>query len=188
MATFRVLDVYTVFPVASEECYDTVVWVANEENAQSISVDPRKIVIAGDSAGGYLAATASILAKQRGLAAINGQALIYPITDLKFDTDSYKEFANGYDLTPEAMEWFWDHYLPDKAARTNILASPLQASTKDLEGLPRALVITAEADILRDKAEAYARKLLAAGNDIVATRYLGIIHGIQTHGRLLRIL
>lgn len=114
--------------------------------------------------------------------------MIYPITDLKFDTDSYKEFANGYDLTPEAMEWFWDHYLPDKAARTNILASPLQASTKDLEGLPRALVITAEADILRDKAEAYARKLLAAGNDIVATRYLGIIHGIQTHGRLLRIL
>lgn len=188
------------FPVAIEECYDAVAWVANKENAHSIQVDPHKIIIAGDSAGGYLAAVVSsmyphiksfminhsltmqslykVLAKQRGLTAIKGQALIYPITDSKFDTESYKEFANGYDLTADAMEWFWNHYLPDKEARKNTLASPLQASIEDLRDLPRALVITAEADVLRDEAEAYARKLLAAGNDVVATRYLGIIHGI----------
>ncbi|KAI8150106.1 putative lipase [Fennellomyces sp. T-0311] len=163
------------YPVALEECYDTVVWVAS--NAVSIRVDPAKLVIAGDSAGGNLTIAVTLLAKQRGLSAIRAQVLFYPVTDSNFNTDSYNAFATGYDLTRELMIWFWDHYVPEEKDRQQITVSPLKACLEDLQGLPPALVISCEADVLRDEAEAYARKLLAAGVQVSAVRILGTIHG-----------
>jgi acetyl esterase/lipase len=106
--------------------------------------------------------------------------LFYPVTDANFETESYREFATGYLRTPKAMEWFWDNYLPDKSARRQPTASPLQASIEELGGLPSALVVTSEFDLLRDEGEAYARKLICAGVEVVAIRYLGTIHNFIT--------
>ncbi len=102
--------------------------------------------------------------------------LFYPVTDADFDTGSYHEFGTGYFLRRDGMQWFWDQYTTDEAERDEITASPLRATTKQLAGLPPALVITAEADVLRDEGEAYGRKLREAGVDVTATRYEGIIH------------
>lgn len=121
-----------------------------------------------------------MLAKQRGLEnAIQFAALLYPVMDANFDTESYHQFGKkeGYLLSSEGMQWFWDQYVPNHEDRQNPLVSPLQASVDELRGLPRTMIITGEADVLRDEAEAYARKLLAAGVPVVATRYLGAIHG-----------
>ena len=98
------------------------------------------------------------------------------MTDASFDTDSYHQFAEGYFLRRDAMQWFWDQYTTDEHDRAEITASPLRASTDDLVGLPKALIITGEADVLRDEGEAYGRKLRKAGVDVTATRYEGIIH------------
>ena len=98
------------------------------------------------------------------------------MTDANFDTDSYHQFAQGYFLRRDAMKWFWDQYTTDPAQRAEITASPLRASLDDLAGLPPALVITGEADVLRDEGEAYANKLRAAGVPVNAVRYQGIIH------------
>ena len=102
--------------------------------------------------------------------------LFYPVTDASFDTDSYHQFAEDYFLRRDAMQWFWDQYTTDPAQRAEITASPLRATTEQLSGLPKALLITAEADVLRDEGEAYGRKLRQAGVDVTATRYEGIIH------------
>ena len=104
---------------------------------------------------------------------------MYPVMDANFDTASYAEFgqAAGLLLSSEAMQWFWDQYVPDHEDRQNTLVSPLQASLDELRGLPRTMVITGEADVLRDEAEAYVRKLMAADVSVVATRYLGAVHG-----------
>ena len=104
------------------------------------------------------------------------QVLFYPVTDAAFDTASYVQFAEGYFLRRDAMQWFWDQYTTDEAQRGEITASPLRATTEQLAGLPPALVITAEADVLRDEGEAYASKLRQAGVAVTATRYQGIIH------------
>ena len=102
--------------------------------------------------------------------------LFYPVTDASFDTGSYHQFATGYFLRRDAMQWFWDQYTTDEAQRAEMTASPLRASLEQLAGLPPALVITAEADVLRDEGEAYANKLREAGVPVTATRYQGIIH------------
>ena len=102
--------------------------------------------------------------------------LFYPVTDASFDTGSYREFAEGYFLRRDAMQWFWDQYTTDEDERAEITASPLRATTNDLAELAKALVITGEADVLRDEGEAYARNLREAGVDVTATRYEGIIH------------
>lgn len=102
--------------------------------------------------------------------------LFYPVTDADFDTESYRQFAEGYFLRRDAMQWFWDQYTTDVAQRAEITASPLRASTEQLTGLPKALVITGEADVLRDEGEAYAAKLRSAGVDVTAIRYQGTIH------------
>ena len=104
------------------------------------------------------------------------QALLYPVTDANFDTGSYQQFAEGYFLRRDAMQWFWDQYTTDPNQRAEITASPLRATTEQLAGLPPALVITGEADVLRDEGEAYAAKLRAAGVPITAVRFGGIIH------------
>ncbi|MFC9490158.1 alpha/beta hydrolase fold domain-containing protein, partial [Streptomyces hydrogenans] len=116
------------------------------------------------------------VAKQRGDVTLLQQVLFYPVTDASFDTESYHRFAEGYFLRRDAMKWFWDQYTTDEAERAQITASPLRASTEQLTGLPPALVVTAEADVLRDEGEAYADKLRAAGVPVTALRVQGTLH------------
>jgi acetyl esterase/lipase len=116
------------------------------------------------------------MTKERSGPELAAQVLFYPVTDASFDTESYHQFATGYFLRRDAMQWFWDQYTTDETARAQITASPLRASLEQLAGLPPALVITGEADVLRDEGEAYSRKLREAGVDVSATRYEGIIH------------
>ena len=162
------------YPVAIEEAYAATKWVS--ENGKTINVDCSRLAVAGDSVGGNMAAVVTLLAKQRGGPQIHFQVLFYPVTDADFDTPSYQQFAEGYFLTREAMKWFWDHYAPDVAIRTQSTASPLRATIDQLRGLPPALVINGECDVLRDEGEAYARKLIQAGVHVTALRYMGTIH------------
>jgi acetyl esterase/lipase len=134
------------------------------------------MAIAGDSVGGNMTIAVTLMAKERRGPSFATQLLYYPVTDAGMDTDSYQQFAEGYFLAAAGMAWFWDQYLPDESRRNEILASPLRASTEELAGLPPALVINGEADVLRDEGEAYATKLRAAGVPVTATRYGGIIH------------
>ena len=162
------------YPVQIEQAYAATKWVA--ENGKSINVDASRLALVGDSVGGNMAAAVTLLAKERGGPKIAFQELFYPVTDANFDTSSYNEFQDGYWLTRKAMQWFWDNYAPDNATRKEPTASPLQASIDQLRGLPPALVIIDEHDVLRDEGEAYAHKLMQAGVPVTATRYLGTIH------------
>jgi acetyl esterase len=123
-----------------------------------------------------MSAALTLMAKQRFGPRLVAQVLFYPVTDASFDTASYHEFAEGYHLRRDAMQWFWDQYTTDLAQRDEITASPLRATTEQLAGLPPALVITGEADVLRDEGEAYATKLRQAQVAVTAARYEGIIH------------
>ncbi|MBA4867062.1 alpha/beta hydrolase [Streptomyces sp. PSKA54] len=162
------------YPVALEECYAVARWVARR--GADHGIDPTRLAVAGDSAGGNLSAALTLLAKERGDVSFVQQVLFYPVTDANFDTGSYRRFADGYFLRREAMRWFWDQYAPDESQRTQITASPLRATEEQLAGLPPTLIITAEADVVRDEGEAYAAKLRAAGVEVTATRYEGVIH------------
>lgn len=162
------------YPIAIEQSYAVARWIVEE--GASRDLDAARIAVAGDSVGGNMAAALTLMAKERGDVSIVQQVLFYPVTDAAFDTDSYHQFGEGYFLRRDAMRWFWDQYTTDDAERGQITASPLRATTEQLSGLPPALVITAEADVLRDEGEAYANKLRAAGVPVVATRYQGIIH------------
>ncbi|SRR5579883_397394 len=162
------------YPVALEQAYAATRWVAT--NGASITVDPSRLALVGDSVGGNMAAAITLLARERGGPRIAFQVLFYPVTDARFDTASYEQFAEGPWLTRRAMQWFWDNYAPDRAVRHQPTASPLRAPLAQLEGLPPALIITDECDVLRDEGEAYAYRLLAAGVPVTATRYLGAIH------------
>jgi acetyl esterase len=163
-----------VYPAALEEVYTTLTWIA--EHGFAHDLDALRLAVAGDSAGGNLAAAVTLLAKERGGPPITAQLLYYPVTDAAFETSSYREFATGFWLRRDAMQWFWDQYAPDVSRRTETTASPLRATAGELAGLPPALVVTAEADVLRDEGEAYAASLRAAGVDVTAVRYLGITH------------
>jgi acetyl esterase len=143
------------YPVAIEECYAALDWVA--AHGAGHGLDPERIAIAGDEEGGNLAAAVTLMAKQRSGPALAAQVLFAPITDA----------ADG------AGQRFWA-YAPDPAARAEITASPLRATTEQLAGLPPALIIVAEADPLRDEGEAYAAKLRSAGVPVTAVRYLGV--------------
>jgi acetyl esterase len=160
--------------VAIEEVYATVQWVAR--HGAELGLDDGRLAVAGDSVGGNMTAAVTLLAKERGGPEIRYQALLYPVTNAAFDTVSYRQFAEGPWLTRSSMQWFWDAYLPDRARRAEPTASPLQASLEQLAGLPPALVITDEADVLRDEGEAYARKLRQAGVDVTSVRYEGVFH------------
>jgi len=170
---------YTPSPEAQnsttvEECYAATDWIANNGSAHNL--DGKKLAVAGDSAGGQLAIAVTMLAKERSGPTISCQVLFYPVTDSSFDTTSYLQFATGYFLTREAMRWFWSNYAPHMESRRKLTLSPLQSEPEQLTGLPSALIITGEADVLRDEGEAYARKLLEAGVEVTAVRYIGIIH------------
>jgi acetyl esterase len=163
------------YPVALEECYAATRWVS--ENGAALAVDASRMALAGDSAGGNLAAAVCLLAKERGGPRILGQTLIYPATGSSFDTPSFHEFGHGYYLTAEASRWFWHQYAPDRSADNDPHACPLAASIEQLAGLPPALIITGECDVLRDEGEGYARKLMLAGVSVACSRYLGVVHG-----------
>jgi acetyl esterase len=161
------------FPAAVVDSYAAIVWVA--ANAPRLGIDPKRISVGGDSAGGNLATVVCLKSRDENGPAIAFQALVYPVTDLSsFDTGSYREFAAGYQLTKTEMEWFRDCYLGRKEDAQNPHASPLLA--RDLRGLPPALIITAECDPLRDEGEAYAKRLEQAGVPVTCTRYAGMIH------------
>ncbi|MFD9892006.1 alpha/beta hydrolase [Amycolatopsis sp. NPDC059027] len=162
------------YPIAIEENYAVAKWVA--EHGAEKGLDSTRIAIAGDSVGGNMTAALTLLAKRRGDVGFRQQVLFYPVTDANFDTESYLKFAEGYFLGREGMKWFWDQYTTDPAQRAESTASPLRASLDELAGLPPALVITGEADVLRDEGEAYAAKLRQAGVPVTAVRYQGIIH------------
>jgi acetyl esterase len=162
------------YPVAVEQAYAAAQWIVRAGNDEGL--DHRRLAIAGDSVGGNMAAALTILAKQRGDVTFVHQSLYYPVTDAAQDTVSYREFAEGPYLRARSMAWFWDSYLPHWERRGEITASPLRASLDELAGLPAALVIVDENDVLRDEGEAYARKLTAAGVPTTSVRINGTIH------------
>ncbi|MFE5188885.1 alpha/beta hydrolase [Streptomyces sp. NPDC056628] len=162
------------YPVAVEQNHAVARWVVAEGAGHGL--DASRIAVAGDSVGGNMAAALTLTAKRRGDVPLVAQVLFYPVTDASFDTGSYRQFAEGYFLRRDAMQWFWDQYTTDEAERAQITASPLRATVEQLTGLPPALVVTAEADVLRDEGEAYANKLRQAGVPVTAVRYQGAIH------------
>ncbi|MER8119358.1 alpha/beta hydrolase fold domain-containing protein [Streptomyces sp. SID8366] len=162
------------YPVAIEQNYAVAQWVVREGAERGL--DATRIAVAGDSVGGNMSAALTLMAKERGDVPLLQQVLFYPVTDASFDTPSYHEFAEGYFLRRDAMRWFWDQYTTDEKQRAEITASPLRATLEQLTGLPPALVVTGEADVLRDEGEAYAARLRAAGVPVTAVRYQGIIH------------
>ena len=160
------------FPAAVDDCYAALKWVA--ANGGSIGVDVTRIAVAGDSAGGNLAAVISQIAKAEKGPRISFQLLIYPVTDTNVDTGSYTDNASGYFLERDGMIWFFDHYLQG-ADRNDPRIAPLKAAS--LAGLPKAYVVTAGFDPLRDEGRAYADALKAAGVSTVHVNYDGMIHG-----------
>ncbi len=170
------------FPAAAEDSYGAFRWVHSQ--AKLLDIDPEKIAVAGDSAGGNLAAAVTLMSRDRKGPPIVFQALIYPgVNSSVLDTESYRNFARGYILDKAAVERFIAFYLPDEKDRLHPYASPLLA--KDHRFLPPALVITAEFDVLRDEGEAYVEKLKSAGVKARAVRYPGMIHGFVSADKLL---
>jgi acetyl esterase/lipase len=162
------------FPVAIEQDYAATKYIA--EHGKDFGFDTSRLAVAGDSVGGNMVAVVTQLAKERKGPAIRYQVLFYPVTDASLSQESYEEFANGPWLTRAAMEWFWDAYAPNKEDRKKVTASPLSATAERLKGLPPALVIVDENDVLRDEGEAYARKLMQAGVEVTAVRFLATHH------------
>lgn len=162
------------YPTAIHQAYAATEWVA--EYGEKINVDGSRLAVVGNSVGGNMAAVVSLMAKEKATPALRCQILLWPVTHASFDTHSYHQFAEGHFLTRNMMKWFWDNYTTDKAQRKEIYASPLNARLEQLQGLPPALIQTAELDVLRDEGEAYARLLNAAGVEVTVTRYNGLIH------------
>ena len=162
------------YPVAFNQIYEVLNYVY--ENPDEFNIDKHKIAIAGDSAGGNLATVAALKAKKENGPKIIFQALFYPVTDADMDTKSYESFQDGPWLSKKAMEWFWDMYEPDKNKRDDFYISPLKTPVEELAGMPPALIITVENDVLRDEGEAYARKLDTAGVNVMNVRVNGTIH------------
>ncbi len=164
------------YPAAADDAYAATEWAA--AHARELEVDSGRLAVGGSSAGGNLAAVASLIAKERRGPRIALQLLHVPVTDHDFETASYREHAIGRGLTRAAMRWFWDHYAPDEARRDEPHASPLRAP--DLRGLPPAIVVTAECDPLRDEGKAYAERLIEAGVPVTYFEYPGMVHGFMS--------
>ena len=162
------------FPVPIEQAYAATKYVA--EHGKELNIDSSRLAIAGDSVGGNMTAAVTLLAKERKGPAIAFQVMMYPVTDASMTQESYKTFADGPWLTTKAMQWFWDAYAPNKNDRTKITASPLNATPEQLQGLPPALIIVDENDVLRDEGEQYARRLIEAGVDVTPFRVLATHH------------
>ncbi|MEU5181958.1 alpha/beta hydrolase [Streptomyces longwoodensis] len=163
------------YPTQVEQNYAVGQWV--RKNGADHGMDVSRVAVTGESVGGCMSAVFALMNKERedGLD-LKAQVLLYPVTDADFDTPSYLQFAEGYYLTRDGMKWFWDAYTTDPAERKQHYASPLQATLDQLRGLPTTLVITDEADVLRDEGEKYANKLREAGVDVTSVRVAGMVH------------
>ena len=169
------------YPTPVEDSYAGLLWVV--ANATRLGLDPARIAVGGDSAGGNLAAVMALMARDRHGPRLLLQILVYPVTNHDFDTVSYRENATGFVLSTEDMRWFWRHYLSREEQGREPLVSPLLA--KSLADLPPALVITAGCDPLRDEGEAYAGRLRDAGVAVTLTQYSGMFHGFLRMTRIL---
>ncbi|MGW3957545.1 alpha/beta hydrolase [Streptomyces sp. NPDC004752] len=161
------------YPAQVEQNYAVGRWLA--EHGAEHGLDPGRVAVAGDSVGGCMSTVFALMNKERGGLDLKAQVLLYPVTDADFDTPSYRQFAEGYYLTRDGMIWFWDQY-SEPAQRTEPHAAPLRAGLDQLRGLPTTLVITDEADVLRDEGERYANRLREAGVDVTAVRVGGMVH------------
>ncbi len=164
------------FPVAIEQCYEILCRLPELLRGMGLEMHPDTLTVAGDSAGGAMAIDMTLMAKFNRGPKIQKQLLFYPVTNACFDTQSYCEFANDYYLYRDGMKWFWDQYVPCVKDRNHILASPLRADVSQLCGLPEAMIINGQADVLRDEGQAWARKLRSAGVPVTAVQFEGMIH------------
>lgn len=162
------------YPTQIEQNYAVGQWVL--EHGSEHGLDTSRIAVTGESVGGCMSAVFALMNKERGGIDLKAQVLLYPVANTDFNTPSYLQFAEGYYLTRDGMKWFWDAYTTDPAQRAEPHASPLQASVEELQGLPTTLVITDEADVLRDEGEQYANKLREAGVDVTSVRVAGMVH------------
>jgi acetyl esterase len=169
------------FPAAADDAWAATRWIA--AHAAELGVDPARLAVGGDSAGGNLAAVVSLMAREAGGPALALQVLLYPVTDVGRESGSYTDFAEGYMLTRESMRWFTAHYLGRKEDAMDWRVSPLRASS--LAGLPPALIITAGFDPLHDEGAAYATRLREAGVTVDYVSFGGMIHGFAGMGRVL---
>ena len=163
------------WPAAADDVYAATTWVAR--NAAQLGADPGRLVIAGDSAGGNLAAVTAMMARDRGGPQIACQALMYPVIAADFTTATYQRFGDGFYNTAAAMAWYWDQYLPSVTDRTHRYASPIQGVRG---GLPSAVVVTAGCDPLCSEGQDYAKALVASGIAVTHRNYPGAIHGFLT--------
>lgn len=164
------------FPVAIEQCYFILNKIEDILAYYNIKANLQTLTVAGDSVGGNMVIAMTLMSKFQNGPKIHKQLLYYPVTDDDFNTDSYIKFSNGYYLYRQGMIWFWSQYEPNKRKRCSILTTPLKASIEQLKGLPDAMIINGEADVLRSEGEAYAIKLAEACNDVTAIRIQGTIH------------
>jgi acetyl esterase/lipase len=162
------------YPTAIKEIHAAAKWVT--AHGDEIKVDGSRLAIVGNSVGGNMTAAVALMAKHKGGPEFKCQVMLWPVTDANFETESYLEYADGYFLSRAMMKWFWDAYAPDPTERSEIYASPLQATAEQLNGLPPAMIQVAGNDVLRDEGLAYARKLDGAGVDVTVVRYENLIH------------
>lgn len=164
------------YPVAVEQCYSVLCMLPELAAQMGFEMNPGTLTVAGDSVGGNMAIAMTILSKYRQGPRIQKQLLYYPVTNACFQTCSYRQFAADYYLYRAGMMWFWNQYTRSEQARNLITVSPLRAGLEQLQELPEAMILNGEADVLRDEGEAYARKLRAAGVNVTAMRFQGMIH------------
>jgi acetyl esterase len=169
------------YPAAVDDAYAATRHIA--EHAAEFGVDPNRIAVGGDSAGGNLATVVSLLSRDQGGPRLKFQLLIYPLVDFYDESPSMQQYSKDHFLTRESMDWFTENYLPNREAGLEPSASPMNAA--NLKGLPPAMIITAECDPLRDQGEAYARKLQSAGVQVALKRYEGMIHPFFQFGGVL---
>lgn len=168
------------FPAAVEDCAATLIWM--NEQAGALGIDPKRILVAGDSAGGNLAAVLALMARNGTLPAVVGQVLIYPVTDQTQASDSYRRYGKDFGLTAAGMRWFRDHYLPAGADLTDWRASPLCAAS--LHDVAPAFIVLAGHDVLFDEGLAYAERLQAEARASLRI-WPGQIHGFLSMGRAI---
>lgn len=164
------------YPTAIEQCYSILQQIPSIVKSKNWKINMETLTVAGDSVGGNMATGMTILSKYRKGLNIHKQLLYYPVTNANFCTCSYQQFACDYYLYRAGMIWFWNQYTTCERQRCQITASPLRATLEQLSGLPDAMILNGEADVLREEGEAYARKLRAAGVDVTALRFQAIIH------------
>nr|WP_303244148.1 alpha/beta hydrolase [uncultured Cellulosilyticum sp.] len=164
------------YPTAIMQCYDLLCQLPSLLSEVACEADLSSLTVAGDSVGGNMATIMTIMAKQQEGPKIHKQLLYYPVTNAYFNTRSYCQFAVDYYLYRAGMMWFWNQYTMRAQSRHEITASPLRATKEDLKGLPAAMILTGEADVLRDEGECYARQLREAGVEVTAMRFQAIIH------------